>query len=172
MGKYSQSGWGLRQQNRELMAQYSQLQQQYSVLAQRQQAAENRARDEARRAQLHAMRLQGYPIDLTDEIQRCSAATMSDEAFQNHLDTIARYSQPARIPVGVSLPIADDLPPAARQGMEPDFTSLPEFHDAVRKACYAEQCKPTYNPSDTQLYTRMRAQVVDEWRQRKASRAV
>lgn len=173
MGKYAQSDWGLRQQNRELQAQYSQLQQQYSVLAQRQQAAENRARDEARKAQLHAMRLQGYPIDLTDEIQRCSAATMSDEAFENHLDTIARYSQPARIPVGVSLPIADDLPPAARRNAEPSFVGTKEFNQAVQKACYAEQCKPTYNPSDRELYSRVRSQVMQEWQQqRQASRAI
>lgn len=167
-GRYSQQAWGLREENRDLRAQYSRLEAELQEVRQQQKTLADAARNRTREAQLQAMRLRGYPIDLTDEIQRCSAATMTDGQFEEHLDTIARYSQPARIPVGVSLPIDDDaaLPPSVRSNGEPAFASTREFNQAVQKAAYAQQQQPTYSPSDTGFYSRVRSQVMEEWQKK------
>lgn len=58
-----------------------------------------------RRAAIQKLRLMGFQVDEAKEIQRCSLETMTDAAFQTHLDTIVEYGQAGQAPIGgVMLP--------------------------------------------------------------------
>ena len=160
----------LREQLRAERARYSALEARVAANERENAATKRDATLKSRHAALQAMRLQGYDIDVDCERERCSLETMpTEQAFQNHLDVLAKYSQ--RILPNVTL-FTPDLPEEVARysrgdnesGREPDFVHSEEFRDEVQRMCEAEQAKPDWNPNDRALYSRMRAQAIENRR--------
>jgi hypothetical protein len=129
-----------------------------------------RAVIDQRRAKLANYRAMGFDLDVSEEMQRCSLERMNEDAFQDHLDVIVKHY--SRLPIGVTLHTPDmpeELEPRHKsvaggngRAKEPSFVGTEEFFEEVQSACYAEQCKPDYDPNDKTFYQRIRQQVIDK----------
>lgn len=138
-------------------------------------AIEANARDSARKAvvaerqrALYSLRTQGFPVDYDRECETCcDPSKMDDAQFSNHLETIKRYSAARRLPVGPMLDFGTPpAPSAVANGAngEPEFAASAAFNQAVAKACYSRQQQPDYSPRDTGLYSRVRGELMAQWR--------
>ena len=154
------------------VARYAALEQEVAVLKAANVASQNKAAMDARKSKLEAYRFQGFDLDVSEEIERCSLEKMSEDTFQDHLNVIVAHY--ARIPLNVSLhtpdaPIIEDRHRAATRSVarngksgDPEFCNTEEFTNAVVAYSDAEMAKSDFK-WDANFYNRCRAAVIEKW---------
>lgn len=159
-------------------AKYAALETEINELKAKNAATEKQALVSERHSMIRAYRLEGFDIDETAEVERCSLDNMPTQAeFERHMETIAKYA--GRIPLNVNLHTPDqplhedrqraDARRAARAGnsqatSDPPFVNDPDFLDEVATAAYDLQSQPTWSPSQGSVYKTARQQVIDRRR--------
>lgn len=161
----NKANYSEREKERDMIAKYSALELKVAQLEAERVNDKKALAGADRKAKLDAYRLQGFDIDVDEEMQRCSLESMNEGQFQDHLDVIVKHYK--QFPVNVSLyspdtPLIEDRHAAKARSAanESNFTETEEFRDEVMKYAQAEQEKPDWVHTPD-FYVKCRTEVIN-----------